>query len=176
MKVTRFSTTREKAENDVFTNTIIYLHWKNSNSSLNMITYTFFCLLSHGSSAYLFCRSSLLWQHKMSHSHNQLLCKHRSIKKFITITNVFLLININFFLWILHHHSIVSFNPCDKWLFFSVYFSIITWEKSLVHQHARGLIVLYTMAGVTSFKFWCLSKKIKNLCRHHLCKITPPPC
>ena len=31
-------------------------------------------------------------------------------------------------------------------IFFSVYFSIITWEKSLVHQHARGLIVLYTMA------------------------------
>ena len=26
VKVTRFSSTREKAENDVFTNTIIYLH------------------------------------------------------------------------------------------------------------------------------------------------------
>ena len=67
----------------------IYLHWKNSNNSLYMITYTCFRFLSHESSAYLLCRSSLLWQHKMSHSHNQLLCKHRSIKKFITTTNVF---------------------------------------------------------------------------------------
>ena len=176
VKVTRFSSTREKTGNDVFTNTIVYLHWKNSNNSLYMITYTCFCFLSHGSSAYHFCQSSLLWQHKMSHSHNQLLCKHRSIKKFITTTNVFLLININFFLSMLHHLSIDCFNPCDKWLFFSFYFSIITWEKSLVHQHVHGLIVLYTMAVVTSFKFWCLSKKIDNRCRHYLCKITPPPC
>ena len=55
---------------------------------------------------------------------------------------LFLLININFFLWIFHDHSIDSFHPCDKWLLFSVYFSIITWEKSLVHHHARGLSVL----------------------------------
>ena len=89
---------------------------------------------------------------------------------------LFLLININFFLWIFHDHSIDSFHPCDKWLFFSVYFSVATWEKSLVHPNTRGLIVLYTVAVVTSFKFWCLSKKINNLCRHHLCKITPPPC
>ena len=48
--------------------------------------------------AYLFCRSSLLSQHKTCHSHSQLLCKHRSIKKLLRAAKVFFFFKLTFLL------------------------------------------------------------------------------
>ena len=118
MKVTRFSSSREKAGNDIFTKTIFTfterIAIKGYISSLVLVFASY--LTEVVLAPYLFCRSSLLWQHKTCHSHSQLLCKHRSIKKLIRTTNVFFF-NINFSPWKLHHHSIDSFDPSDKCLF-----------------------------------------------------------
>lgn len=96
----------------------IYLHWKNSNKRLYMITCTCFCLLSNGSSACSLPFLSVIpFMTAQDVPFAQPTFVQAQIYQKINKNYKRLFFNINFSPWKLHHHSIDSFDPSDKCLF-----------------------------------------------------------